>query len=293
MIIVLDPGFYTSVQDLGRLKYTELGVPISGCMDRNSALNANRLIGNAEDAAVLECTMKGPVLNFTEPTFIALCGAEMEVYLDEKLLENGQAYKVNAGQQLKFGKLHRGIRTYMAVAGGIQSKIVLDSRSYFFPVTEQSRIQAGDRLYHRSQPDRPHLAEINLEVLKTPLEVKVLEAWRGPEFEVLPEKIRGQLQNNKWVVSNQNNRMAYQFSSALEVFSYSAITRPVLPGTIQYTPMGSLFALMRDGQTTGGYLRVLQLTEKSVDRLSQMRAGHEFNIALVDVQELNNWNSTT
>lgn len=277
MIRVIEPGFYSSVQDLGRSQYTELGVPISGCMDRNSAYLANQVLGNAVEAAVLECTMTGPVLAFTKDTFIALGGAHFEVYLDDKLLKNGMAYAVRSHQVLKFGRLIKGMRIYLAVTGGIQSEMVLGSRSFYVPITKKNRLAAGEELLYLPLGKISASGYEDLPA-ETPLDTSILEAYQGPEWELLPIQIQEQLVTTLYTINKRNNRMAYQFDPPLDSFSIPFITSPVLPGTIQYTPQGSLFALMRDGQTTGGYLRVLQLTDKAMDALAQLKTGHTFRI---------------
>ncbi len=285
MIRVIDPGFYSSVQDLGRSQCTELGVPISGSMDRNSGCLANRLLGNGIADAVLECTMTGPVLEFTQDTFIALSGAQFEVYLDDIPLRNGEVYKVRSHQILKFGKLLKGMRIYLAVAGGIQTEKVLGSRSFYMPLTKRNRLVAGDELRYFAQKKLFSPKKEEVLRLETILDASILEAFKGPEFELLPIPIQEHLRTALWVINKRNNRMAYQFDPPLEPFSIPFITSPVLPGTIQYTPQGSLFALMRDGQTTGGYIRVLQLSEEAIDQLAQLKTGQSFKLRLLDIND--------
>lgn len=76
-IIVVKGGWLTTVQDLGRHGYQQYGVPVAGAMDRFSAIVANRLVGNSDEAAVLELTLKGPELQFEQDTVIAMTGADL------------------------------------------------------------------------------------------------------------------------------------------------------------------------------------------------------------------------
>jgi 5-oxoprolinase (ATP-hydrolysing) subunit C len=281
MIKVIDPGFYTSVQDVGRLYFKELGIPESGCMDRLSGMKANALLGNEKEDAVLEITMTGPVLEFTESTYIALCGAEFDFFIDNEAMERESALEIHAGQTLTFGKLHQGFRAYLAVLGGIQSEVVFGSRSYFKSLTEKQRLEKRDQLLLKKEVSfsisrSQHIIE------NTPLESKVMHVFEGPEYDLLSARQKEILFQTAFEASHRNNRMAYQFEPFLDPAVHSVITCPVLPGTIQLTPKGSLFALMRDGQTTGGYPRVLQLTQGSINALAQLREGNFFRFILAD-----------
>jgi urea carboxylase len=132
-IDVLESGVQTSVQDWpGRVGYWDVGVPPSGPMDDLSLRAANRLVGNPEGTAGLECTMTGPTLKFNCPAVIALTGAETAATLDGEPVSFWQAIAVNAGSILKIGAIRdAGCRSYLAVAGGIDVPDYLGSKSTF------------------------------------------------------------------------------------------------------------------------------------------------------------------
>ncbi|HQA10691.1 5-oxoprolinase/urea amidolyase family protein, partial [Zoogloea sp.] len=130
---VLEPGVQTSVQDWpGRIGYWDVGVPPSGPMDDLALRAANRLVGNPEGAAGLECTMSGPTLRFNCDTVIALTGAPTAASLDGQPVGFWQAHAVKAGATLKIGAvIDAGCRSYLAIAGGIDVPDYLGSRSTF------------------------------------------------------------------------------------------------------------------------------------------------------------------
>lgn len=132
-IEVLEPGAFTTVQDArGRLGFWMVGVPPSGAMDDLSFRLANRAVGNDPGAAGLECTATGPTLRVTEPTVVCLGGAPMEVELDGRRLPLWQPFEMGSGQVLRLGRLlDGGLRTYVAVRGGIEVPEVLGSRATF------------------------------------------------------------------------------------------------------------------------------------------------------------------
>ncbi|HEX5277828.1 MAG TPA: urea carboxylase [Fluviicoccus sp.] len=130
---VLEPGVQSTVQDWpGRLGYWDVGVPPSGPMDSFALRLANRLVGNAEGAAALECTLSGPVLRFRHDTIFAVTGADMQPTLDGKPVALWQAHPVTAGSVLALGAIQGGGgRAYLAVAGGLDVPEYLGSCATF------------------------------------------------------------------------------------------------------------------------------------------------------------------
>ncbi|WMI67540.1 biotin-dependent carboxyltransferase family protein [Mangrovimonas sp. YM274] len=280
MIKVLKSGLYTSVQDLGRFGQASFGVPMSGVMDMQSAKFANVLLGNPEHAAVLEITMVGPELEFTEATSICIVGAEMSPKVNGAAVKNNMAINVFKGDRLTFGRLQKGMRCYLAVLGGVQTESVLGSRSMYWPVTLQSRLEKGDEL--KLVEMKKHSLERHAVVRFDDSYVvsETLEVFEGPEFNELSKEQQTILFSKTFTISNHNSRMAYQLNETLQNSLNAIITAPVLPGTVQLTPSGQLIVLMRDCQTTGGYPRVLQLTEASINSLAQKTTGNTIRFRL-------------
>jgi urea carboxylase len=130
---VLEPGMQTSVQDYpGREGFWHVGVPPSGPMDMLAFRLANRLVGNPESAAGLECTMTGPTLRFHSDTVISITGADMAARLDGTAVPCWRAIDIRAGSILRLGSATQaGLRTYIAVRGGIDVPEYLGSRATF------------------------------------------------------------------------------------------------------------------------------------------------------------------
>lgn len=132
MIEVLHPGTQSSIQDYpGRVGYWDIGVPPSGPMDDYAFRLANRIVGNAEQAAGFEFTLQGPCLKFHADSIIALTGAPCSASLDEQPIQFWQPIYVAAGQILKLGQVEQGCRTYLAIRDGINVPQYLGSRSTF------------------------------------------------------------------------------------------------------------------------------------------------------------------
>jgi len=116
--------------------------------------------------------------------------------------------------------------------------------------------------------------------LDSVLDDRELEVFRGPEFDQLTDRQLGKLFSNKFSIAKENNRMAYQLNEVIEGSTGSMLTSATLPGTVQLTPSGKLIVLMKDGQTTGGYPRILQLTDHSISILAQKRSGDPIHFVL-------------
>ena len=154
---VIEPGVQSSIQDWpGRTGYWDVGVPPSGPMDPLALRLANRLAGNAEGVAALECTVAGPTLRFNCAATIALTGADMGAELDGVPLASGAAHAVRAGSVLRMGAVRdAGCRSYLAVRGGFDVPDYLGSQSTFtlgqFGGHAGRTLRVGDVLH--VQPD--------------------------------------------------------------------------------------------------------------------------------------------
>lgn len=280
MIEVIKPGMYTTIQDLGRFGYRKYGVPVSGVMDKISAGLANALLDNDSNDAVMEITMTGPKLRFTKETLIAITGANMQAKLNDNPILNNKVIAITAGDILEFGKLINGLRCYLAVLGGFQTPICLNSRSFYKNITSENKINATDNI-----PYLPAYKISNkkgyLKTVQVMFETPEIEVFKGPEFDIFTLREIEKILNTSFTVSNNNNRMGYRLNESIFTHNKSMITSPVLPGTVQFTPNGNLIILMQDAQTTGGYPRIFQLTNKSLSILAQKKTGDSLNFKLV------------
>lgn len=270
MLKVLKSGFYTTIQDMGRYGFREKGVPISGVMDSASAGLANMLLGNKSNTALLEMTMNGPKLKFSCNTCIVITGAMMTPKINDTYITNNKVYDIAKGDVLSFGKLKLGFRAYLAVKGGFKTKKALKSRSQYKSITKEACLSNGDELDFLEFPFSK-MSKPNTKIKSNWLEKDVLEVFKGPEFELLTDKQKELLFSKEFTIAKENNRMAYQLQENLPSHNHSILTSATLPGTVQLTPNGKLIILMKDAQTTGGYPRVLQLTEEAICVLAQKK----------------------
>jgi biotin-dependent carboxylase-like uncharacterized protein len=274
MIDVLVGGTYSVLQDEGRFGYRKFGIPTAGAMDAHSARLANRLIGNLDNHPILEIVGQGPVLRFNFQAVISIQGAKFSVRLNDKLIDVSCPHSIKAGDQITLGTASEGVYGYLAIQGGFLAPTVLSSVSFYDGITPIERIRKGDKLFYdlnwKKSNEVVDLAE-NLE--KINYSDPFLVVMKGPEFDGLCDQTRFLLENDQFVLSSEINRMGYRLTANEALKGAEILTSPVQPGTIQLTPSGQLIVLMKDGQTTGGYARILQLSATSLSKLAQKRPG--------------------
>ena len=280
MIAILHPGIYCSVQDQGRFGHTKIGVPQAGCADAYAAKMANALLKNHEKDALIEITFGQGEFKFTSDTYICLTGGDFSPKLNGKLIKMQSVYFIKKDSVLSFGKRVYGARVYLSVQGGIQTETVYGSRSFFDGITQQKLGKGAmlpilpiqkyaDNNFSRVRVSEKHFTTIYLPCLK------------GPEFFKLNQEQQRKL-FTPFSISDDNNRVGYRLKESLENNLSSILTSAVLPGTVQLTPSGKCIILLQDCQVTGGYPRILQLSEIAIARVSQKITGDKIQFILED-----------
>ncbi|MDC0955545.1 biotin-dependent carboxyltransferase family protein [bacterium] len=277
MIKIIKPGLYSTIQDKGRVGMQSYGIPCSGTMDSFSSDLANKILNNSVNSAVLEITMVGPVLEFVYETVICITGANLSPLLNNKIIKMNNPIFIKANDILSFGVLKSGLRSYIAVLGGFKSEKVFGSRSMFKNLTKVVKLAKNDVLNFNKDIIFKS-SKINLN--KTSNIDNKIVVFKGPEYDILNSSQKDFISSKKFRISNNYNRMAIQLTDLLSNTLEPIITSMVMPGTVQLTPAGNLIILMKDCQTTGGYPRILQVEEKSINSLAQLKKDSELWFSL-------------
>ena len=278
MIEVFHQGIYLSIQDLGRKGMSSFGISRGGAMDFHSFSLANSIVGNHQNDACLEVTFGGGKFRFKNETHICLTGADFNPMINGNSVEMNRPIQMREGDMLSFGKRKYGVYTYIGIKGGLLSEKILNSRSQFKHITAKFRLGKGDKtpikdcnesIISNFQPDEIDLFEGNR-----------MDCFPGPEFHLLNDDQKRQL-IKPFRLSKSCNRIGVVLEEEIPNDFPQQLSSGVIPGTVQLTPSGKLIVLMRDCQTTGGYPRILQLDDFSVNKLSQKFTDDYIRFSLV------------
>ncbi len=293
LFLVAKPGAYSTIQDLGRYGYQDLGVPVSGVLDQFAARTANLLLGNPESAAVLECTVIGPTLTVLRDAVLAVTGADMEIRLNNTSLPVWSRFPVRAGDMLQFRQVTMGCRMYLAVAGGFDVPVIMNSRSTCvsggFGGLQGRPLQKGDTLAAHADPGST-VSELTLSSDLVPAygsrtELRVLP---GPQDSLFTQQGLDTLFESAFTVSPKANRMGYRLQGPEVVrdpeAAQSIISEPSLPGNIQVPADGQPIILLVE-QTVGGYTKIATVISSDLPRVAQALPGHTFRFQPVSVEE--------
>lgn len=282
-IEVLQPGLFSTIQDSGRFGFRDFGVPVSGPMDSYAYRLGNLILQNKPESPVLEITQIGPKLKFNAPATIVVTGAELSAEINAIKIKNNRIYNLIDGDILAFGKRHTGSRAYLAIKGGFICDEVLGSCSWYEGLTPYFRLEKGMKLKFVPGPVKKSIATSAVSLRDDYLFLTRVPVYAGPEFYKLSSSFQKQLCSSVNSVDPASNRMAIQLRETFENNLEPIITGPVIPGTVQLTPSGKLMVLMRDCQTTGGYPRVLQVSEEGLNILAQKIPGDNLEFKLLNI----------
>ena len=299
-VSVLKPGLATTVQDTGRPGYYNVGIPPSGSLDQYSSLAANMLVGNSDDAAVLECTYMGPELRFDQQAIVAATGADLPPRLNGEPRPSWQSFGVAAGDVLSFDFLRAGARAYLAVSGGFDVPVVLGSRSTYalgalgghqgralvagdeLPIGETEGVAPG-----RSAPEALRSAH------RKHREIRVM---MGLYDHRLTDESRRSFLDSEWRLTGVADRTGFRYRGAeLEfrdrVAPFGAgsdpsniVDAPYPIGSIQIPGGVEPIVLHRDAVSGGGYVMVATVISADMDHVGQSAPNSTTRFIEVDLE---------
>lgn len=277
---VIRCGTYGSIQDLGRAGYRAWGIPLSGALDEKSARLANLVCGNSEDSALLELIGPGWEFEFDQDTLISICGADWNPKINQKSVKLQQNHQVKAGEILSMRYPGKGRIAYVSISGGFQTEEIMQSRSWHPQITETFVLKKHMLLPYSELNSLNSANDIFVKQFSDDPSKLQVQAEPGPEWNLLSQEAIDQLRENEWTVSNRSNRMAYFVEENLMSVTESILTSAVWPGTVQLTPSGQMMILMKDAQTTGGYPRILSISQNELNKIAQKNPGEKFRFEI-------------
>jgi len=290
VIRILDAGPQTTVQDLGRTGRMRYGIPPSGPVDRFAFVLANRLLGNPDTAAALECTLMGPRFELTAAGAIAVTGADMPVTVNGQDAPGWATIAVKSGDVVKLGAARTGVRSYVGFAGGLDVPLVLGSRATYLRGRigglQGRALRKGDelailpsgsvnprRVARRDIPD--YTGEPTVRAVLGPQADRFtdegLRALFGGLYEVLP----------------QSDRMGSRLRGPRieHARGHDIISDGIALGSIQVPGDGQPIVLLVDRQSTGGYTKAATICSSDIWRVGQARPGQWLRFQSIEVEE--------
>jgi KipI family sensor histidine kinase inhibitor len=294
---VEEAGLRTVLQDGGRRGLAALGVPAATPGDPYSFRLANQLVGNSVDACALEVVARGPTLRCVRSTFVAVVGASPDVRVDGRPVASGRVVPVDAGQQLVVGAVRRGLRSYLAVAGGFVGPDVLGScSSDQLSMLGPGPLAAGARLSAATMhlPLGDHLRDGIARDVDEGKPV-VLRVVPGPHPEHFVAGAFASLARVSFAVDAESNRVGLRLRLRRDAHALplradldaptEVDSQGVVTGAVQVPPDGEPVILLTDHATLGGYPVVAVVAAVDHGLLGQCAPGSIVVLDPIDYDE--------
>jgi biotin-dependent carboxylase-like uncharacterized protein len=269
-------GPLLTVQDAGRPGWAHLGVPRAGALDRPAADLANRLAGNHDTAAVLETTLGGVTFTLSAAAVVAVTGAGSSVRVDDRPVAFAAPVAVPAGATVTVGPAEHGVRSYVAVAGGLEPAEVLGSRS------TDTLAHVGPGLLHDGDvvplgdPVGPPAAS-DLGEARGSGRPAVLGLHLGPRDDWFAPEALTTLTSSTYAVTGESNRVGLRLEGAAlaRVRDGELPSEGIVLGSVQVPPSGQPLVFLHDHPTTGGYPVVGVVDPADLWQCAQLRPGEQ------------------
>ncbi|MFC4123919.1 5-oxoprolinase subunit C family protein [Nocardia rhizosphaerae] len=275
LIFIERVGPLATVQDLGRPGWFDSGVGQAGAADRASLRLANRLVGNPEEFAAIEALLGGLALRADGHLTVAVTGALAPATVDGTPVGHASVLELAEGQVLRLGLATSGLRSYVAVRGGIDVPKVLGSRSHdTMSGIGPEPLRAGTTLPVGAPPRS--LPTVEFAPVPVQPEVLTVRAVPGPRAEWFTDP--DELFRGSWAVSPDTDRIGARLDRAEGAPLVRSITRElpaegVALGSVQVPPSGQPVVFLADHPITGGYPVIAVVVDADVDQVAQARPG--------------------
>jgi biotin-dependent carboxylase-like uncharacterized protein len=289
--VVHEAGPQTTVQDLGRPGYLRYGIPPSGPIDPASFLLANRLVGNPDNAAALECTLIGPRLEMRGESVVAVTGADMPLTVNDREVERWAALPVKAGDVVKLGPTRRGVRAYVAFAGGIDVPRALGSRSTYLRGAlggvQGRALKKGDVVNLLQSPEAARPRRVRPEAIPSYGDQVEARVILGPQADRFTREGIEAFLGEPYEMTPQSDRMGARLRgpAVTHTRGHDIISDGIPLGGIQVVGEGQPIILLVDRQSTGGYTKVATVCSFDIGRVGQVKPGQRLRFKAITVPE--------
>lgn len=282
-IHIIHPGPLSSIQDHGRWSHQHLGLSPGGAADPLLATIANRLVGNPDEAALIECTMSGPLLKFTTPTLAAWVGWGSQT--------SGKPHTFHPGETLDLRSRISHLRGYIAIRGGIGVPEILGSRSTDIRAHLGGHLgrplQPGDTLPIGTAPTTPISGKWHIAWPRPTGNIITLRYLPGIQANWFTPEAHRYLSGSFYEISPTSDRTGTRLTgAALRLHQPREMTsQPVTFGSVQIPPNGQPIILMSERQTIGGYPQIAHIISADLPTLARAWPGTKIHFQQITLEE--------
>jgi biotin-dependent carboxylase-like uncharacterized protein len=290
---VFAPGFHTTVQDLGRIGYQDIGVPVSGALDEVSLRIANALVRNPPTTPGLEILLSGPTLEVTADSVrVALVGAGASLRIgrgDPFVVAAGQSATLPGGEIFQVVASRHSACCYLAVEGGIAVPLVLGSASTYTRAAIgglEGRALRRDDVVPLAITRASLGPELWAPTLPSAGGEQSIRVILGPQQECFTAEAVTALLNGKFRVSKDADRMGMRLDGPLlqHRAGWDIVSDAIATGSIQVPGSGQPIVLLADHQTTGGYPKIATVISADLPVVGRRRSGDPIRFLAVSVE---------
>ncbi|GAB2511327.1 5-oxoprolinase subunit C family protein [Nocardiopsis aegyptia] len=272
---VIAAGPMTTVQDAGRFGHADLGVGRSGAADADSYARANRLLANPPGAAVLETTMGGLRVRARGPVTVAVTGAPVALSVDGRGAATEAVLHLPDGAELVMGLPDRGLRSYLAVRGGVDVRPVLGSRSTDVLAGLGPDLPVPGTVLPVGPPPRDFPIVDHVCAAPVSGDRITLRVDLGPRQDWFTDRALDTLLSGEYEVTPRSDRVGARLSGPALERSYAGElpSEGMVAGALQVPPGGEPVLFLADHPVTGGYPVVAVVRSADLPRAAQARPG--------------------
>jgi len=287
-IEIINPGLQTTIQDLGRNRYSHYGVSASGAADDLSIRLGNLIVGNKENLAAIEMTLVGGEYKFISDANISLTGSRFDAKIDGESLHFYENISIQSGQVLSIGQSMQGSRCYLSARGGIDIDNVLSAKTTHLTskmgglngrsLKKDDILKIGD--------DQKSLKPIIVNKLLD-INMSKLLITKGLQSNYISKSTWQTFLSQKYIVSNLSNRMGIRLEGrSLNLDNENEIITEGVPlGAIQLPSDGCPIISFVEHQTTGGYPKIANVISSELHKVGQLKPGDKFRFELVSLEK--------
>lgn len=290
-ILIKKGGPLTTIQDRGRFGFQKFGMPTAGAMDKYSYKIANLLVGNYNEEAVIEYTLKGPKIEFLEDAIISITGAKSKVFIDGQKIKMWKSHFVKKGSILEISRVEEGLRGYIAFKNGLDLPKIMGSYSTYLRGElggyKGRKLKNGDKLKLNRKVEKNEFKERKLVKNDRPdFSQKEIRVIMGPQDDYFTNKGISDFLKEEFEVSSQADRMGYRLKGEIEhKDGADIISDGIAPGSVQVTGDGKAIIMLADRQTTGGYTKIATVITVDLDLVVQKKPGDIITFKKVSLEK--------